>query len=631
MSTPHPSPAGRRSRRANPGVAALTALLEPGLDRSALERMLVACAVHPRVTGFWRAHLLAWNRDREGFDGRLSWIGPDRPLPLEESLSVARRHASEGSDRDATRLLRALRLTPEELGDRPSEVWARGQSAVLVPERKGALPWDGAAAIGVVALRAGLRGYGLLIGEWNDAAEAGTRAADLEALRRAANTALGAHAASEQVRRAGEHAAALAEFARAGVSSLNLAEAVHLLTRLACEGTGARGATLWRMAAAADAEGETLELMSSHGPAGSRDRLARTLQPLAQACVEDGRPIVVDRAADEPLLPTEVAAEISAVVALPVSAYGRVLGTLAVYDRVGGHPSDTAAFEPEDLRFLTAMADQCALAFHHTRSEDARRQGEQARRDLLQQLGRSERLATLGEMSVRLAHEARNPLASIAAFARRVHRSLGEDDPNREYLEVVVREADRLEHAIAGQLQMNALESPRLKMESVNALLQTSLQRVGEQLVRRRVRLLKKLTPDLPPLLLDAERVSSAFQNVLAHALERVSAGGRIRVESRRVQQFVVVEIANDGRSQPGEMMDEMFVPFQLTGGPETGLAMARQIVLQHGGEVRTRSEGEWSSVFLLTLPIRGNEDRRRPHSDRRVTRNDRRQRSPAA
>jgi signal transduction histidine kinase len=169
-----------------------------------------------------------------------------------------------------------------------------------------------------------------------------------------------------------------------------------------------------------------------------------------------------------------------------------------------------------------------------------------------------------------------------------------------------------------------------LRLENVNGLLQAVLRQSGEQLVRRRVRLLKRLSNEVPPLLLDITRMSAAFRNVLEHALERVNPGGRVRVETRRVQHFVVIEIAHDGRIDPGQMLDDLFVPFHLQGGHEAGLGMARQIVLEHGGEVRARSSGEWSTVFLLSLPIRDNGDRRQAADDRRISRSDRRHRSPS-
>jgi nitrogen-specific signal transduction histidine kinase len=168
-------------------------------------------------------------------------------------------------------------------------------------------------------------------------------------------------------------------------------------------------------------------------------------------------------------------------------------------------------------------------------------------------------------------------------------------------------------------------------MESVNRLIQESLQQIGEHLVRRRIRLLKKLSPDLPPLLLDSQRMARVMDNVLGRALERVHPGGRVRVETRRVQQFVLIEIATDGASRPGDLMTDLFVPFGGKDAADTGLAMARQVVWQHGGEVRMRSEAEWSLIFTLTLPIRLNEERRHPGAERRVIRGDRRHHAPTA
>jgi signal transduction histidine kinase len=231
-----------------------------------------------------------------------------------------------------------------------------------------------------------------------------------------------------------------------------------------------------------------------------------------------------------------------------------------------------------------------------------------------------------------VAHEVRNPLASIGAFARRVHRDLGPDDPSREYLEIVIREAERLERMVGEQLQYATLQRPRLQLESLNGVMQEALQAAGERLVRRRVRLLKKLTPDLPALLLDAERIRRVVGNILDNALESVAPGGRVRVESRRSGSFVVVEIANDGPREPGDLMERLFVPFALSrqGGPGVGLAVAQQVLKLHGGEMRVRSEGEWSTVFSFTLPIPENQDRRRPGLDRRHARADRRERFPA-
>lgn len=246
---------------------------------------------------------------------------------------------------------------------------------------------------------------------------------------------------------------------------------------------------------------------------------------------------------------------------------------------------------------------------------------------MAERLRREERLAMLGESASRLCREGRNPLASIGAFAKRVHRTLAEDDPGRDYLEIVIREAERLERMMTEQMEYAAPDAPRLRVESLNAVIQEVLGGVAETLVRRRIRLLKKLSPDVPELLLDPERMRRVIGNVLEGALESAVTGGRIRVDTRRVQQHAVVEIAHDGGGLPGTLLEQLFVPFASGrhGGPAVGLGVAQQIVREHGGEIRVRSEGEWSTIFSFTLPIHDNRDRRDSVATRRSARRDRR------
>src|SRR5205085_4376942 len=105
-------------------------------------------------------------------------------------------------------------------------------------------------------------------------------------------------------------------------------------------------------------------------------------------------------------------------------------------------------------------------------------------------------------------------------------------------------------------------DPPALRVERLNDVVQAALTRSSEALVRRRVRLLKRLGPELPPLLLDPVRVGHAVDNVLEHVLEMLPAGGRVRVESRRVAGHVVLEVAHAGPDAAGEALEDLFVPF---------------------------------------------------------------------
>jgi signal transduction histidine kinase len=167
-------------------------------------------------------------------------------------------------------------------------------------------------------------------------------------------------------------------------------------------------------------------------------------------------------------------------------------------------------------------------------------------------------------------------------------------------------------------------------MEALNELAQEALRTAAEPLSRRRVRLVKKLAPDLPTLLLDAARIRRVVENILACVLEAVPIGGRMRVETRRSGAFVVLEIVHDRSRLESDVLERLFVPFggALGNGASLGLGVAHQIVREHGGEIRVRSEDEWTTVFAVTLPVLDNQDRRRGN-DRRSGRTERRRRAP--
>lgn len=606
----------------DPGSAALAALLDCGADAAALDRAALALATHDDGAGFTQAWLMLWNPRR-----RLLEFGRhERSVAPATTLAAALQRARhEPASNDASQ---AYAAGPESLGDTLAHAWTTSASAVGTAAANPAAPWNGCGELGAIALRLGSGPYGLLVGAWSEAADPEARAERLESLRALLNAAYAAHERANESKRRAMHGAALAELARGVVSSLNLAEALHLGVRLASQGCEARGAALWRIL-----PGGALRLEVTHGDTDERERFARLLAPLAERTCAELRIESLEAAALDSQLAGEGAGDLTAVAALPLVAYAQPLGVLVLYDRQGRHATECTAFDRADLEFLGTMADAIASVLEQSQAADERRRLEQQARQLTAQLQRQERLANLGERATQMAHESRNPLASIGAFAKRAHRALADNDPQREYLEIVIRESERLEALMREQLEYAALDRPRLKLESLNAVVQTALQQASETLVRRRVRLIKRLAPDLPSLLLDAERVQRVIENVLRFALEAVPLGGRIKVESRRAGPYAIVELAHDGARAGGDLLEQLFVPFasNRAGGGGLGLGVAQQIVREHGGEIRVRSEGEWGTVFSFTLPVRENQDRRGRDPDRRGTSRERRRRHPEA
>jgi signal transduction histidine kinase len=579
-------------------------------DPDALERAALAFAVHAQGGGFEQAWRLTWN----GVAGSLELRGSaaacvDVPLArFVEERSVGR------IDRDPGPL--AVRLQPERLGAAATRAWSAG---VAPAEPHAGLPWAGAEHVGAVTLQRDGRPWAMIVGTWSRPADPSLLAV-LETLA----ALCGARARALEATRAGRHAArragALAEAVRTCGSGRHLTEVYQRLARLAAQGSGAAGSALW----VATATGPRLEV--TQGPAGRRERTAAALEHAVRAVCEDGQVLTADAASHDPRL-ARSAAGVTSVVMCPARAPGVAAVVLACWDAAPSHRFEVPGFGPADVEFVAALADLAGLALDQAgRSAEAQSAARQ-RAELVARVQRLERLAWVGELAGRMAEMARPPLASIAAFARRAQRALPEGDPAREYLDVVVREGARLERLLEEQAGYAPMDEGALRPASLNEIVQEDVAAVSETLVRRRVRLTKKLAPDLPELLLDRERISRAVANMLESALEAATVGGRVRVETRRLGTAVTLEVAHDGARRPGETLDQLFVSFagRTDGGAVVGLGVAQQIVREHGGTIRVRSDGEWGTVAVLTLPVRDNQDRRAASGDRRRARGDRR------
>lgn len=616
-------PTASRSARPEPApdVEALAALLDCESDLEALERALLAAAVHAGSGGGEQAWLVRWDERRGLLEG---WrVRSEVPEEADLATCIARARRAPPTEPADTERVRAWSCTPDTLEGACEFAWRTGLPAHGCGAEQPGAPWGEFERVCVVPLRRGVRPYGLLVSGWRKA-PAGESV--LAGLATAANAALAAQARASEARRRTRHASAQAEFARAAVGGGNVAETVHTLGRLAAQALQVRHAAVYRLR-----DDGTLRLEMAHGPAPGRDTQARALHIPAAEVARTNRALA-GRGPEELPGPAVVGAgEVSTWALQPLAAYGRVLGVLAAWDGPERHPA-SPEWERGDLDALATLADHAALLFEHARRLDELSVLERRRSDLASRLREQDRMAALGEMAGRVAEDARQPLASVAAFAARALADLADDDPRREYLEAVRREAEVLEAVLAEQLAYAKLEAPRLKMESLNSVVQESLRGSAEALTRRRVRLVKKLAPDLPTLLLDAARIRRVVANIVACALEAVPMGGRMRIETRRSGANVVLDVVHDRTQQAGDALEQLFAPFGAASpaGAALGLSVAQQIVREHGGEIRVKSEDEYSSVFSVTLPVLDNQDRRRAR-DRRGARSERRRREPDA
>lgn len=224
---------------------------------------------------------------------------------------------------------------------------------------------------------------------------------------------------------------------------------------------------------------------------------------------------------------------------------------------------------------------------------------------------RSRRLADLGTLAAGLAHEIRNPLASMTGSIELLRGCIAAGEDERRLMEIVLREAGRLNDLVTQFLAFARPAPPRRRPTDVAALLAETLSVFRNDPQAAGVTLERSL--ESAPVDCDPDQLRQVFWNLLTNAAQAVGAsspvgGGSIRVRCRAGAggaPGATVEIEDDGAGMSEEELGGLFLPFFTTKPRGTGLGLAtvHRIVDAHGGAIHVASERGKGSRFTVVLP----------------------------
>lgn len=209
------------------------------------------------------------------------------------------------------------------------------------------------------------------------------------------------------------------------------------------------------------------------------------------------------------------------------------------------------------------------------------------------------RLASLGEMSAVLAHEIRNPLASMKGHAQLLAEQLQEGTRERAKADRVVHEAVRLERLTADLLSfVRTQKIDRREVDPVT-LLRDSCASVDQQVIEVEVGSAPARWS------LDPERIGEVLQNLLRNATQSSTGGSPITARVARAQGGLVFTVHDRGPGIAPGQEDKIFEPFHTTRarGTGLGLAVARRIVELHGGTITAANHKDGGAIFTVVLP----------------------------
>lgn len=229
-------------------------------------------------------------------------------------------------------------------------------------------------------------------------------------------------------------------------------------------------------------------------------------------------------------------------------------------------------------------------------------------------LKKADRLAVLGEISARMAHEIRNPLASMSGSVQLLSEqgSIAEND--RRLLTIVLREADRLNALITDFLAYARPSSPRKERIELRSFIADMAMFIATDKRFKQVSVCN-IVPAHLTVQADSNQLKQVMLNLLQNAADAMPKGGRIEIEARYLLNgadgfqktpVAVITVSDTGIGITPGTAAHLFEPFWTTKPEGTGLGLAiiYRIIEAHGGTISTESLSEGGSRFTIMLPV---------------------------
>ena len=233
-----------------------------------------------------------------------------------------------------------------------------------------------------------------------------------------------------------------------------------------------------------------------------------------------------------------------------------------------------------------------------------------------EQLLKSERLASMGELAAGVAHEINNPLAGVLTYIKLMQKRIKMNNFSNEilekfctYLDTMESETTRVSEIVKSLLEFARPSEPVMAKVSIIDIIKKTLFLIGHQISLQNIDIEETYADTNPYVTADFKQIQQVLLNLLINAAQAMPQGGNIlvQVNDSREDQFIDIHISDSGCGIPAENVEKIFDPFFTTKsnfkGTGLGLSTAYSIVIKHGGLITVKSEINKGTEFTIRLP----------------------------
>jgi signal transduction histidine kinase len=260
------------------------------------------------------------------------------------------------------------------------------------------------------------------------------------------------------------------------------------------------------------------------------------------------------------------------------------------------------------VAFVVGLLAQSEHRLRHRQERTSRELADAYRelRESFQHLSRADRLSSLGELSAGVAHEIKNPLASLKGSLEILAAEFPPGHAKREFVEIMEKELQQLNGIVTEFLYFARAPRPVRMPCDIREVIGSLTVLCSKEAARHSVELAVSSPKTLPELNLDASQVQQALLNVVLNGIQAMPGGGRLEVKLMLSNGGVHIEIRDQGPGVPPDQRTRIFDPFFTTKARGTGLGLpiAQKLIRAQGGDIRLRDAHEGpGAVFVIELP----------------------------